>query len=302
MQSASSPSDTRGSAEFVGPAPGQIDALSRYVLVDGIRTHYLEAGDGPTVVLLHDGSYGASGQLCWYDNVSALAERYRIIAPDWLGFGDTDKLHDFGGGRARRLRHLTRLLETLDVHSAAFVGNSMGATMLLQVAASREEPWPIAALVSASGGGFIPMNEARRKSVDYDCTYEGMRSIISVFVHDQRLLDDDRLVGARYRSAIRPGAWEAIAAARFKSPLVPQRSTDFGQPDTIVYEQIRVPTLLIAGAEDQLREPGYATGMATRIPDCELVTFERCGHMPQIEQPQRFNETVLAFLARAFPS
>jgi pimeloyl-ACP methyl ester carboxylesterase len=42
--------------------------------------------------------------------------------------------------------------------------------------------------------------------------------------------------------------------------------------------------------------------MATRIPDCDLVTFDRCGHMPQIEQPQRFNETVLAFLARAFPS
>jgi pimeloyl-ACP methyl ester carboxylesterase len=278
------------------------NARSRFLRVDGIRTHYLEAGDGPPVVLLHDGSWGSGGELCWFANIDALAERYRVIAPDWLGFGRTDKLHDFEGGRARRLWHMTRLLQTLEIDSAAFLGNSMGASMLLQVAASREEPWPIAAIVSASGGGFIPMNDARRQSMDYDCTYEGMRSIFSLFVHDQGLLDDDRLVRARYEASIQPGAWEAIAAARFKSPLVPEREVEFGQEDKTAYERIAVPTLLVAGAQDRLREPGYANELAERIPRCELITIESCGHLPQIEHPQRFNEVVLAFLERAYPA
>ena len=276
-------------------------ARSHFVNIDGIRTHYAEAGEGPTLILLHDGGYGSGGELCWFRNIDALAEHYHVIAPDWLGFGDTDKLHDFGGGRARRLRHMTRFLETLDISSAAFMGNSMGATVLLQVAASGEEPWPIAAIVSVSGGGFIPLNDARKRSLDYDCTYEGMRDICSVFVHDQTLLDDERFVRARYEAAIRPGAWEAIAAARFKSPIVPERNVEFGHEDTTMYEQISVPTLLVAGADDELREPGYAAGLAARVPDCELLTVERCGHMPQIEYPDQFNRAAIDFLSRRYP-
>jgi hypothetical protein len=90
MQAASSPSDTRGPAEFAaGSAPGVIDARSHYVRVDGIRTHYLDAGDGPTVVLLHDGSYGASGQLCcplMEPIASEVLRGYRLCQATWPKF------------------------------------------------------------------------------------------------------------------------------------------------------------------------------------------------------------------------
>ncbi|TQC44922.1 alpha/beta fold hydrolase [Rhodococcus sp. WS4] len=272
-------------------------AYSRTILIDGIRTHYLECGDGPPVVLLHDGSYGSSAELSWYPTIEALGRSHRVIAPDWLGFGGTDKLHDFGGGRSRRLWHMTRFLEVMDLGTASFCGVSMGATLLLGVAAGDEFDWPIGAIVSISGGGFIPLNNARASTLDYDCTLEGMRKIVSNFVYDQTLLDDERLVRARYESAIQPGAWEAVAAARFKSPLVPQRS-EFGERDAISYERIDVPTLIVAGAEDRLRNPGYADELVSRIPTAELLMFADCGHLPQIEHPDRLNHAVTDFLGR----
>lgn len=273
----------------------------RAVLIDGIRTHYLDLGDGPSLVLLHDGAFGASAELCWFRNLEFLARRYRVIAPDWLGFGDTDKLHDFGGGRARRLWHMTRFLETLAVEEAAFIGNSMGATLLLQVAASKEQPWPIRALVSASGGGFIPFNEARRQSMEFDCTYDGMRRVLGTMVHEERWLDEDDLAERRFRSATRPGAWEAVAAARFRSPASPARS-EFGNEDVTNYERIGVPTLLIAGACDKLRLPGYIEGLAARIPQAEVHSLEGCGHLPQIERAGEFNQLTMDFLARRYVS
>lgn len=272
-------------------------AKSRYLRIDGIRTHYLECGDGPPLVLLHDGSYGSSAELSWYQNLEAFAGEYRVIAPDWLGFGETDKLHDFGGGRARRLWHMTRFLEVMDLGAAVFCGVSMGATLLLNVAATGEYQWPVRAIVSTSGGGFVPLNEARIATLDFDCSLEGMRRIVSHFVYDQALLDDERLVKARFEAAILPGAWEAVAAARFKSPLVAERS-DFGQQDTTEYERIHVPTLLVAGAEDSLREPGYADDLAKRIPGAELLVLPDCGHLPQIEHPTLFNHAVLEFLRK----
>ena len=74
----------------------------------------------------------------------------------------------------------------------------------------------------------------------------------------------------------------------------------FGQPDETPYEQIAVPTLLIAGANDPLREPGYATELHRRIANSELRVYERCGHMPNLEHADRFNEDVLAFLDRHY--
>lgn len=273
----------------------------RFVIVDGIKTHYLDVGSGLPVVLLHDGGFGADATLTWYKNLDAIASRYRIIAPDWLGYGQTDKLHDFGGGRARRLKHMTRFLETLCIDRAFFAGCSMGATVLLQVAASGEEPWPVAGVVAVSGGGFAPMNDARRKALSFDCTLESLRTVVSTYVQDQSLLDDPMMVRARYESAILPGAWEAISAVRFKSPLAPEVS-DFGNQDKTSYESISVPTLLFAGGQDKLRDPGYAQPVASRIPDCELQLFERCGHLPNIEEPERFNKALMDFLSRRYSS
>jgi 2-hydroxymuconate-semialdehyde hydrolase len=267
---------------------------SRYLDVGGIRTHYLDAGDGPPVVLLHSGEFGGSAELCWEFNIGPLARDFRVIAPDWLGFGGTDKLRDFVSGSDRMIRHMSAFLQAMAIEQADFAGASMGATMLLREAARPGCRFPIRRLVVASGGGFVPDNEERRRLLSYDGTPEAMRAILRANFHDPAWAQDDAYVKRRVEASLAPGAWEAIAAARLKPPTVPPRS-DFGQPDTIAYERIPYPTLAVAGAEDKLRLPGYHEALG-RIPDARIVVLAEAGHLLNIEKAGEFNGLVREFL------
>jgi pimeloyl-ACP methyl ester carboxylesterase len=272
-----------------------IDVSSKYIEVDAIRTHYLTAGDGPPLVLLHSGEFGACAELSWELVMPQLAERYRVFAPDWLGFGETDKLFDFGGGTARRLRHMAAVLTHLGIERAPFVGSSMAGTLLARVLAEPDPVLPVSAAVLVSGGGFVPLNESRQALLDFDGSEKAMRSMMRVLFHNPTWALSDDYISRRLAIANRPGAWEAVAAARFKSPQVPAR-LDFGQPDTTEYESIDVPGLVLAGARDKLREPGYAEEIAARIPAARVRIYENCGHVPNLEVPDAVAHDVLAFL------
>jgi pimeloyl-ACP methyl ester carboxylesterase len=271
---------------------------SRFVNVGGVRTHYLEAGDGPVLVLLHSGEFGASAELTWERNIPALSKQFRVIAPDWLGFGETDKLYDFISGAQRRMRHLVAFLEVLDVDHADFAGASMGGTALVREAASERCRLPIRRMVLSSGGGYVPDNEWRRRLLGYDGTDEAMREILRANLHSPAWAEDDDYVQRRVRASLAPGAWEVINAARLKAPNVPSRST-FGQPDETRYENVKAPTLIFAGAEDKLREPGYHEVMAERIPDSRAVVLENAGHLLNIEKAEEFNRATVDFLSDA---
>jgi 2-hydroxymuconate-semialdehyde hydrolase len=271
---------------------------SNYIVVDGVRTHYLSAGSGPALVLLHSGEYGASAELSWERNLVALAQRFTVVAPDWLGFGFTDKVIDFGGARERRMRHMRRFLETLDISHAAFAGSSMGGGMLARAAAGMHEFPEIDAMILSASGGLAPDNAARRRLLDYDCTRENMREIVEVLFYDPRWAADEGYIARRHAMSLVPGAWEATAAARFRSPAAAPRS-QFGVPDTIPYEQIRCPVLLVAGANDKLREPGYTGEILARLPNGQVSIYDACGHLPHIEHADEFNRDAADFLSRS---
>ena len=274
-----------------------------FITVDGIRTHVLEQGSGPPVVLLHSGEYGASAETSWSDVVPALAEAgYHAVAPDWLGFGRTDKIVDFADPTGRRLRHLAATIEALDVGPAAFVGNSMGGTYLARDLAAGGRHFRAEAAVVVSGGGFVPDNDARKAIVDYDLTEAGMARILRTIMRSPRLADDPDYVRWRHRLSLEPGAWQCAASARLRPPGAETGTSggEFGKADRTVYENISVPTLLVAGADDPLRRPGYAEEVAARIPDVELLVYPECGHLPNVEHPERFRADLLSFLARRY--
>jgi pimeloyl-ACP methyl ester carboxylesterase len=279
----------------MGAAAEPSPVRSRYVLVDGIRTHYLDAGDGPTVVLLHSAEFGGCAELSWEETLPAIADRYRVVAPDWLGFGKTDKIHDFKSVMGRMLSHMRRFLEIMCIDEAHFVGSSMAGSVLLNMAAQHDPGFPMRSLVAASGGGFVPNNEARQIVQGYDCTLESMRATIEMLFHSPSWPGDEAYVERRFQISLEPGAWECAAAARFRAPIR-ESSSPFGRPDETPYEQIGVRTLLIAGANDKLREPGYATEVAARIPDGRAEVLPDCGHLPNVEQAAEFNRLLGSFL------
>ena len=266
---------------------------SRCILVDGMRTHYLEAGRGFPVVLLHSGEFGGCAELSWEFTIPALACHFRVIAPDWLGFGDSAKLFSFDDMRGLRARHIASLLETLCIDRAHFIGNSMGGGMLADVAAQEHPIWPIEKLVLASAGGFAPVNDARKILNSYDGSREHMRRILHTTLLVSPLRDDPAYLDRRHRLSLVPGSWECTSAARFRRPGA--KTGEREEPD---YSRITRPTLIVAGGKDPLREPGYAQALHEQIRGSELVVFPEAGHFAHLDFPEPFNEAVIGFLSR----
>jgi 2-hydroxymuconate-semialdehyde hydrolase len=262
--------------------------------VDGLVTGYLEAGQGDPVVLLHGGEFGASAELGWEHNIAALAQHHRVLAPDMLGFGQSAKVVDFTNGRGMRIRHIARFCAVLGLGSAHFVGNSMGAINLLVDATSAAPILPMRSMVTICGGGDIRRNHHVDALYDYDATVEGMRRIVEALFHDPSFPADDDYVRRRYESSIAPGAWESLAAARFRRPGLDAPPTPSSARS---YERIGVPTLVVEGGCDKLLPTGWAAQIAQQIPAARSAVIERAGHCPQIEQPEAVNELLLAFLA-----
>ncbi|HUE33995.1 MAG TPA: alpha/beta fold hydrolase [Mycobacterium sp.] len=266
------------------------------MLVDGLVTGYLEAGDGDPVVLLHGGEFGTSAELGWERNIAALAARYRVLAPDQLGFGQSAKVIDFVNGRGMRIRHVARFCEELGVDSAHFVGNSMGAINLLTDATSETPLLSIRTLAIICGGGEIQQNRHFEALQQYDATLPAMRRIVEALFYDGSYPADDDYVRRRYESSIAPGAWEAVAAARFRRPEAAPSSTP---PTARAYERIEVPTLVVEGGDDKLLPSGWAAQIAKQIDGARSVVVGKAGHCPQIEQSSEVNELLLDFLATA---
>ncbi|MET0704993.1 MAG: alpha/beta hydrolase [Mycobacterium sp.] len=266
----------------------------RTIAVDGLSTSYLEAGQGQPVVLLHGGEFGASAEIGWEKTISALAEHYRVLAPDMLGYGGSAKVLDFVDGRGMRIRHLARFCEAVGVDAAYFVGNSMGAINLLVDATSDAPILPARALVTICGGGEIQSNRHTSALYDYDATLPAMRSIVAALFLDPAYPDDDDYVRRRHDSATAPGAWEAIAAARFRRPGAEPPAAASSKR---AYEMIAVPTLVVEGGGDKLLPTGWAAEMAAQIPGARSVVIADAGHCPQIERASAVNELLLAFFA-----
>jgi pimeloyl-ACP methyl ester carboxylesterase len=263
------------------------------VLVDGLTTGYLEAGQGDPVVLLHGGEFGVSADLGWENNIAALAGHYRVLVLDMLGFGQSAKVIDFNDGRGMRIRHIARFCDALGVASAHFVGNSMGAVNLFVDATSESPLLPARSLTMICGGGEIQRNEHSAALYDYDATVPGMRRIVEALFFDPSYSDDEAYVQRRYESSIAPGAWEALAAARFRRPGLEPPPLPSSKR---AYERIAVPTLVVEGAGDKLLPDGWAAEIAKQIPHGRSAVIERAGHCPQIEQPGAVNELLLDFL------
>tara|TARA_R110002126_G_scaffold52897_22_gene143462 strand:- start:2025 stop:2888 length:864 start_codon:yes stop_codon:yes gene_type:complete len=278
---------------------------SRFVEVDGIDTHYLEAGpaDAPTVALLHSGEFGGCAEISWEFTIPALAEHFHVIAPDWLGFGRTDKVYDFADQRGRVYSHMSHFFAAIGVTEADFIGNSMGGSNLARIIADPPPILPVRSAILCSGGGFTPLTEERKTLLAYDGTADAMRALLHAMLHDPKWGDDEAYVAKRQDMALMPGAFECASAPRLKRPE-PEKKDDkaagqsFGIPDNTVYENVAVPVLIIAGENDPLREPGYSDDLAARIPDNERHVYEDCGHCPNIEHAARFNADAIAFLKR----
>ncbi|WP_242128733.1 alpha/beta hydrolase [Sphingobium sp. Sx8-8] len=274
--------------------PSDMPFVRKDILIDGLETSYLEAGSGDPVILLHGGEFGGEAEICWEATIPALARHFRVLAPDLLGFGRTAKVVDFIDGRQRRLRHLARFIEAMDAAGAPCVGNSMGGMLALFDAAS---PVPLlrpGKIVSIAGGGALLMESPHTEALfDYDGSMAAMGKIVQALFHGERWHRDEAYIARRHAGSLLPGAWEAVAAARFRRPKALQ---DPRPQSGIAYARIATDTLVIAGEQDKIKPSGWWEELTEQMGSAHAIIVPEAGHCPQIEQPDIVNRALVDFL------
>ena len=265
----------------------------RTVLVGDIKTHFIEAGDGPDLVLFHGGEYGASAEITWKYNLETLAKRFHVIAPDVLGWGETDKIYSFTDPAGLRINHMKRFLETIGIGEAYFVGNSAGGGLILRASVRHPPPFQIRKMVTICGNASVFKTQSQADLENYTPSLENMKKIIALLYHDPKWRTEEN-IRERYESSIVPGAWEALSAARLRSPVHQNRSTteEFVQK----LSRLQTPLLIMSCEHDPLNQPDWDVNFQKIVPGSQVHRFKHSAHEPQIEETEEFNRVLTEFL------
>jgi 2-hydroxymuconate-semialdehyde hydrolase len=248
-------------------------------------------GSGAPVLLIHGSGPGVSAWANWRLVMPELARSRRVIAPDMVGFGLTDRPAGMRYTMEAWVRQALDLLDALDIERADVVGNSFGGALALALAIRAPQRVRRLVLMGSVGVPF-EITEGLDAVWGYTPSVENMRRIMDVFAHDRSLVTDE-LARMRYEASIRPGIQEAYAAM-FPAPR--QRWVDAMASPEAAIRALPHPTLLVHGREDQVIPLTTSLTLAQWIADSQLHVFGHCGHWTQIEHTARFNRLVKDFL------
>jgi pimeloyl-ACP methyl ester carboxylesterase len=266
--------------------------------VDDARVAYVDLGSGePPVLFVH--GLGAQWRV-WARNLPAIARRRRAIAVDLPGFGDSE-----AGTAPVSIRGYAELLDRfcdrLGIDRAVVVGSSMGGFIAAEFVLMA--PTRVAGLVLVDAAGMVPTRAELSRALPF---------VWSTALVGARMATASRSVAARPR--LRRAALRMVVddAAALPADLTywallapPGPSTRDGLRASFSYlthdwgERLRgidCPTLIVWGEGDALIPVRHAGEYARRIPGARVVRVPRAGHLPMVEQPEIFNDTLLRFL------
>jgi pimeloyl-ACP methyl ester carboxylesterase len=265
----------------------------RTIVVGDIKTHFLEAGSGPDLVLLHGGEYGASAEITWRYNFEGLSRQFHVVAPDILGWGQTDKLYSFSDPAGLRIKHMQRFLDALGIGKAHFVGNSAGGGLILRGAVRSPAPFQIAKMVTICGNASVFKTNSQADLENYTPSLENMKKIVALLYHDARWQSEEN-VRERYESSVIPGAWEALSAARLRSPVHQVRSTT--EAFVRQLSGLSIPLLIMSCEHDPLNQSDWDVNFQKIVPGSKVYRFKHSAHEPQTEETEEFNRVLTEFL------
>jgi pimeloyl-ACP methyl ester carboxylesterase len=271
---------------------GESPEIGATAHANGIKTNYLEAGQGDPVVLIHGSGPGVTAYANWRLVMPALAERFRVVAPDMAGFGYSERPAGITYGVQTWADQVTGLMDTLEIPRAHLVGNSFGGAIALRIAT--QHPGRVAKLVLMGSMGVpFPITEGLERVWGYEPSFENMRKVLDVFAYSRDLVNDE-LAEVRYRGSIQPGFQESFAAM---FPVPRQRWVEaMCTPE----DQIRAlphRTLLVHGREDQVIPLQTSLRLAELIDNADLSVYSHCGHWSMIERTRDFNRQVGEFFS-----
>ena len=274
---------------------------SRFVVIDGARVHYQEVGpkDAPVILLIHGFT---AFNLVWSEVLLPIAAAgYRVIAPDLLGHGFSEKPRHNEYTIESQSSMIISLMEHLGIEHATVVGNSYGGAiaavcaldhpsriekLVLVGAVINDEPTRIFMLRLASapfiGDVVTPLLMDSRMIVR-----RRLKKIYSEFAH--LLFDENRLQARHLPMKTARGQRAILRTLRnWKVERVEREAT-----------RIKQPTLIIWGENDSDTPLRMGRRLNNLIPNSRLIVFRHCGHLPQEEYPVEFTRLVTEFCSSA---
>ena len=265
----------------------------RTIDAGGVQTSYLEAGAGEPVVMLHGSGPGVSAMANWQHNIGTLSQRFRVLAPDIVGFGATQRPDDVVYSLRTWTDQIWAFLDAHGIEKTAIVGNSLGGRIALQMATDCPDRITKMVLMGAPGVGMtLTVGLAALRA--YEPSHDAMRDLLrNYFAVDPAMITDE-LVAIRYEASIADGAYEAYRAM-FLDPR--HAGSELGITEDEV-RAIATPTLLVHGREDKVVPVQVSVTMLGLLPNADLHVFSSCGHWTQIERADEFSALVSDYLAR----
>lgn len=280
------------------------NAASRFIDVGGgLTMHVRDEGNpsGPVLVLLH----GSNASLhTWEPWVARLGTKYRIISLDQIGHGLTGPNPTGQYDGAAFVGTLDALLTKLGVSRFALAGNSMGGYVAWEYALAHPDKLTHLVLVDAAGPPDDPDKDlpigfriARAPGLSKLALVITPRAIFEKSIHgsvSNHTIVTPAMVDRYWELNRYPGNRAATG----------QRFAQYGtrEANTGRLGEIRVPTLILWGAEDKLIPVSGADWFAQQIPGSVRVVYPGIGHIPMEEAPDRSAADLDTFLSKPFPS
>jgi 3-oxoadipate enol-lactonase len=267
--------------------------MTNKALVNGMRIAYDDHGAGLPIMFLHAFPLNRS---MWAEQVKALLDenRFRLVAPDWRGFGESDITTDVST-MEMFADDIAALMDTLGIDAAIICGLSMGGYVAF--AFLRKYPRRVSGLILADTrpGDDSAEVRANRENVAVLAEAQGTGAIADLQV--PRLISDYTrqhfpAVELRIRQMIDAATSQGIAAA--------SRGMALRADSSDLLSAITCPTLVLVGEHDIPTPPDIAQDYAAKIAGAQLVVIPRAGHLSNLEQPQAFLQAVGAFLQASF--
>ncbi len=252
-----------------------------FVTVYGARIHYLERGSGPTVVLVHGLADDAN---TWRGSMEVLCKKYRAIAPDLIGHGESDKpLLNY---RAETFADfLIGFLDVLHIERATFVGQSLGGWSITLIAL--QQPQRVERFVLVDSAGFA---DQKLPACLNPATLEQSREVVQYVFATAKFTNDVALPAEILKARVTHG--DGYTIARFLESAKRNEDTLDGR-----LSSLHVPTLVVWGEQDRLIPLAIGKRFAQEIAGARLQIIPNCGHDVQLERPEPLNQALLAFFA-----
>jgi pimeloyl-ACP methyl ester carboxylesterase len=284
----------RGGTTAEPPPPGRMISLA------GEAIHYLDEGSGRPIVLLH-GLGGSTAS--WRLLMPLLADRYRVVALDFPGYGHSTRAPAWPMSHEHQARRVLRLLDELGLQRVTLVGLSMGGAIAQRIAVRDPERVEALVLIASVDASEPPDTRVRHGMRRLGLTSPAMVAAVVPVLGSRRMTR--AVVRTSLRRAVAdPRAvtreWVDIHATPLTVPgtwpVLARMVTDMASDEALDLSQIVQPVLVVSGDVDSILPADVSGAIAAAIPGARLVRLKGVGHLPPLERPATVAREISAFV------